>query len=65
MSTKKEIEMEPKITLEFTLPEVNGILQALSQLPFAQVAQLIQNIQTQAQPQVKTNGASGVEAVVQ
>jgi len=53
------------INLELEVTEVNGILQALGTLPFAQVALLIQKIQLQAQPQVKTNGADGIEAPVQ
>ena len=53
------------INLELEVAEVNGILQALGNMPFAQVAQLIQKIQLQAQPQVKTNGADGIEAPVQ
>jgi hypothetical protein len=53
------------INLELELAEVNGILQALGNMPFAQVALLIQKIQLQAQPQVKTNGADGIEAPVQ
>jgi len=53
------------INLELDVTEVNGILQALGTLPFAQVALLIQKIQLQAQPQVKTNGADGIEAPVQ
>ncbi len=53
------------INLELDVTEVNGILQALGNLPFAQVALLIQKIQLQAQPQVKTNGADGIEAPVQ
>ncbi len=53
------------INLELDVNEVNGILQALGTLPFAQVALLIQKIQLQAQPQVKTNGADGIEAPVQ
>jgi hypothetical protein len=53
------------INLELELAEVNGILQALVNLPFSQVAPLIQKIQLQAQPQVKTNGADGIEAPIQ
>ena len=53
------------IKLELDVAEVNGILQALGNLPFSQVAPLIQKIQLQAQPQVKTNGADGIEAPIQ
>ena len=41
------------IRLELDVAEVNGILQALGNLPFSQVAPLIQKIQLQAQPQVE------------
>ena len=46
--------MENKeITLTLTVAEANGVLQALGQMPFAQVAGLIQKIQGQARPQVQ------------
>ena len=41
-----------EITLTLTVAETNGVLQALGQMPFAQVASLIQKIQQQAAPQV-------------
>lgn len=53
------------ITLELEINEVNGVLTALGNMPFSQVAPLIQKIQLQAQPQVKTNGADGIEAPIQ
>ena len=46
--------METKeITLTLTVAEANGVLQALGQMPYAQVAGLIQKIQQQATPQVQ------------
>ena len=51
------------ITLELELGEVNGILSALGQVPFVQVAGLISKIQEQASPQVQTNGTEALEAV--
>jgi len=51
------------ITLELELAEVNGVLSALAQIPFAQVAGLISKIQRQASPQVKTNGTEDLEVV--
>jgi hypothetical protein len=51
------------ITLELELDEVNGVLSALGQMPFAQVAGLVAKIQEQASPQVQTNGAAALEAV--
>jgi hypothetical protein len=41
------------IKLELEVAEVNGILNALGQMPFVQVQALIMNIQSQAAPQVK------------
>ena len=46
--------METKeIELKLTVAEVNGVLSALGQMPFAQVSTLIQKIQQQAAPQVQ------------
>jgi hypothetical protein len=42
----------PKIRLELTVPEVNQILDALGRLPYAEVYELIGNLQQQAQPQI-------------
>lgn len=42
------------IKLELEIAEVNGILTALSMLSYKDVVQLINKIQTQAQPQVNT-----------
>jgi hypothetical protein len=38
--------------LEFTIAEINMILQALGNAPYAQVFELVQKIQQQAQAQV-------------
>jgi hypothetical protein len=51
------------ITLELELAEVNGVLAALGQVPFVQVAGLISKIQEQTSPQVQTNGAAALDAV--
>ena len=51
------------ITLELELAEVNGVLAALGQMPFAQVADLVSKIQGQASPQVQTNGAEASDAM--
>ena len=51
------------ITLELELAEVNGVLSALGQIPFAQVAGLVAKIQEQALPQVQTNGTTALEVV--
>jgi hypothetical protein len=39
------------INLELTLNEINLILQALGQAPYAQVAELVEKIRVQAIPQ--------------
>ena len=48
--------------LELTVNEVNIIMQALGNAPYVQVAELIQKIREQAQPQV---AASAPEETVQ
>jgi hypothetical protein len=40
--------------LELTLAEINVIMQALGNMPYAQVFELVQKIRDQAQPQVTT-----------
>lgn len=42
-----------KIKLEFTIDEINLVLEALGQQPFARVYQLIARIQEQARAQVE------------
>lgn len=49
------------IKLELTVAEANGVLNALGQMPFAQVASLIQKIQQQAAPQVQESPAAPAE----
>ena len=48
--------------LELTINEVNAIMQALGNMPYAQVFELIQKIREQAQPQV---AAPAQEEIVQ
>ena len=53
------------IKLELTLDEVNGVLQALGNMPYAQVVALVENIKNQAIPQVpapETASAPDAEA---
>jgi len=40
------------IKLELTVEEVNGVLQSLGNMPYAQVVALVENIKAQAIPQV-------------
>jgi hypothetical protein len=40
------------VKLDLTIAEVNIIMQALGNMPYAQVFELIQKIREQAQPQV-------------
>ncbi|WP_422769977.1 hypothetical protein ACN28C_25055 [Plantactinospora sp. WMMC1484] len=51
----------PQITLTLSLDQTNTILQALGQLPYAQVYELIELIGQQAAPQVQpvTNRPAG------
>jgi hypothetical protein len=54
--------METKeIELKLTVAEVNGVLQALGQMPFAQVAILDSKIQQQAAPQVQAPAKNKLE----
>lgn len=41
------------INLNLEITEVNGILTALGQMPYAQVAELVEKIKQQAIPQVQ------------
>lgn len=47
-----------EINLSLSLEEVNGVLQALGTLPFAQVAPLIEKIRGQATPQFEAAQAA-------
>lgn len=51
-----------KLQFELTLDEANVILASLGKQPFDAVAQLIQNIQQQAQPQLPALEAAMKEA---
>jgi hypothetical protein len=44
--------MPEQITLTVTVAEVNGILQSLGQMPYAQVFSLIEKLKVQAEKQV-------------
>lgn len=50
---------EQKIALKLDLSQINQILQALGELPFAQVHELIGDIQLQAQAQLEATEAGG------
>lgn len=41
-----------KFTIELTEQELNGILQALAQMPYLQVVELINKIHAQVKPQL-------------
>lgn len=43
---------EKEIKLTFTLEQVNAVLQRLGQLPYAQVADLVEGIKAIALPQI-------------
>jgi hypothetical protein len=40
------------VKLELTINEINIIMQALGNMPYAQVFELVQKIREQAQPQI-------------
>ena len=44
---------QQKLKFEFTIEEANAILGAIGQMPYAQVAGLVDNIKQQAAPQVQ------------
>ena len=45
------------IKLDLEIAEVNGVLNALGQMPFVQVQELIAKIQSQAAPQIQPEAA--------
>ena len=49
---------EITINLQLSLEEVNGVLQALGQLPYAQVSPLVEKIRAQATPQFEAAQAA-------
>lgn len=51
------------ITLEYTVKEVNALLNVLGELPFLQAVGVINSIQMQAGPQVE-KARAGIEAVL-
>jgi hypothetical protein len=53
------------IKLELELIEVNGIMQALGNMPFAQVEPLINKIREQAVPQAQLEAAQSEEAQIE
>ena len=59
---KKELLGDFNVTLEFSVKEINALLNVLAQSPFIQVAGFINAIQDQAGPQVEHARAS-LEAV--
>ena len=50
------------IKLDLEIAEVNGVLNALGQMPFVQVQALIAKIQSQAAPQVQTEAPGAPKA---
>jgi len=51
-----------EINLQLSLEEVNGILQALGNLPYAQVQPLVDKIRAQATPQFEAAQAAAAAA---
>ena len=44
-----------EIKLSLTIEELNGVMQALGNMPYVQAAPLVDKIRAQAQPQLKTS----------
>jgi len=58
----KELLDDFNVTLEFSVKEINALLNVLAQSPFIQVVGIINAIQTQASPQVE-QAKKNLEAV--
>ncbi len=58
----KELLDDFNVTLEFSVKEINGLLNVLAQSPFIQVVGFINEIQAQAGPQVE-QAKTNLEAV--
>lgn len=43
-----------EIKLSLTIEEVNGVMQALGNMPYVQVAALVEKVRSQAAPQVES-----------
>jgi hypothetical protein len=54
---------EVTITLEYTIKEVNALLNLLGELPFLKAVGAVNSIQVQAGPQVE-RARAGIEAVL-
>ena len=53
-----------EIKLSLTIEEVNGVMQALGNMPYVQVAALVEKVRSQAAPQVEQAvEAAGKEVV--
>ena len=59
---KQELLDDFNVTLEFSVKEINGLLNVLAQSPFIQVVGFINDIQVQAGPQVE-QAKTSLEAV--
>jgi hypothetical protein len=59
---KQELLDDFNVTLEFSVKEINGLLNVLAQSPFIQVVGFINDIQVQAGPQVE-HAKKSLEAV--
>ena len=52
-----------KINLTLTVDQINGVLEALGNMPFARVVDLVADIRNQAMNQVNPPAAPAVEVV--
>jgi hypothetical protein len=57
--------MEKKLTIELDIPKWNVVMRGVTQLPYGEVAQLIAEIQAQADAQLATSPVQEQAAEVQ
>jgi hypothetical protein len=54
-----------KLQIDLTVEEANLVLEALGQLPYLRVAELIASIQRQAQEQIPFGGTNGQAGTIE
>ena len=57
------MSMNEKITLTLSIDQANLVLKGLGQLPYREVYQVVAEIQSQAQRQVKNDGKATASAI--
>lgn len=63
--SEKELDPlnEVSVTLEYTIAEINALLNLLAQLPFSQVVGAINSVHVQVEPQIQ-KAKAGLDAVL-